>query len=92
MDDYSQVVQGEGVGEVGDDDEDGGGQERGQHAAHQGAGKLKNHQKPKTILENMYFSEKISRYSPQKRQDTYRFQRLCIGSVVLVQCRQQTLG
>ena len=38
MDDYSQVVQGEGVGEVGDDDEDGGGQEGGQHAAHQGAG------------------------------------------------------
>ena len=56
MDDYSQVVQGEGVGEVGDDDEDGGGQEGGQHAAHQGAGQLKNHQKPKTILGNMYFS------------------------------------
>ena len=42
LDDDVQVVFGEGVGEVGDDDEDGGGQEGGEDAAGQWAGQLEH--------------------------------------------------
>ena len=50
MDDDGQVVQGEGVGEVGDDDQDGGREEGGQNATHQWSRQLKNHQEPRTVL------------------------------------------
>ena len=41
LDDDGHVVQGEGVGEVGDDDQDGGREEGGQYAAHQWSRQLK---------------------------------------------------
>ena len=42
MDDDVQVVFGEGVGQVGDDDQDGGRQEGGEDAARQRAGQLEH--------------------------------------------------
>ena len=50
MDDNGQVVQSEGVGEVGDDDQDGGREECGQHATHQWPRQLKNHQEARPVL------------------------------------------
>ena len=58
MDDNGQVVQGEGIGEVDDDDQDGGREEGGQYAAHQRSGQLKTHQKPRMVL-RIYLSENI---------------------------------
>ena len=56
MDDNGEVVQGKGIGEVGDDHHDGGGQEGGQHAAHQWSRQLKNHQEPRTVLGLSYLT------------------------------------
>ena len=54
LDDDGQVVQGKGIGKVGDDDQDGGWEEGGEHVAHQWARKLKNHQEPGMVLMGMY--------------------------------------
>ena len=50
LDDDGLVVIGKGVGEVGDDDQDGGGQEGCQQAACQRAGELKDHLKARQAL------------------------------------------
>ena len=58
MDDDGLVVGGEGVGEVGDDDQDGGGQEGGQQAARQRPRKLKDNLQSRLALKK-YSSLKI---------------------------------
>ena len=67
MDDNGEVVQGKGIGEVGDDHHDGGGQEGGQHAAHQWSRQLKNHQEPRTVLGLSYLTIMIILYLKKRR-------------------------
>ena len=50
MDDDLQVVFGEGIGEVGDKDEDGGGQEGGEDAAGERPRQLEHHFKTRVLV------------------------------------------
>ena len=50
LDDNSQVVLGEGVGKVGDEDEHGGGQEGGEQVAGQRTGQLENNFKTQVAI------------------------------------------
>ena len=64
MNDDGLVVGGKGVGEVGDDDQDGGGQEGGQQAARQWPGKLKDHLQTRQTLK-CCLCLKMSKLGPQ---------------------------
>ena len=71
MDDDGLVVGGKGVGEVGDDDQDGGRQEGGQQAARQRPRKLKDHLETRQTLNCCNASEYQNLCLPQKWNGTF---------------------
>ena len=72
LDDDVQVVFGEGVGEVGDDDEDGGGQEGGEDAAGQWAGQLEHNFETQVLVLQFELDYKQRSYSPTCRATLHR--------------------
>ena len=71
MDDNGLVVGGKGVGEVGDDDQDGGGQEGGEQAARQRPRELKEHLQTRLQALKCCVSKCQNLISPRKWNDTF---------------------